>query len=260
LPLSKCYNLVSLDLSLVTDHISSVNLSTCFSNLHNVKKLHLSRSLSRDITDSCHLPPNLTHLLTNGTPPYSSNPLPAFIYPPSLTTLSIIGLEGISSNCFRHYAPLTHLYLIDCFSNPRPPVMYSILPSLPNLLFLSAPGRAFDAFFFSLRIPTFSSNPDSPPQLQLHPSSHPLQTIEFGRSMSSVNFPLALFIEAVVTGLTQLRCLRVQSGHCSDRGFLRDLDVVEEVLVKRWKGGVEEVEGEEEGEDGEEGLGVVFFD
>jgi hypothetical protein len=151
--------------------------------------------------------------------------------------LGIIGCESLSPDVWPQYTRLTHLYLVDCFYNPRKRILNSIMSNLTNLVFFSAPGRSFDHWSFAF--------PAAP---------CPLRTIEMGRSMSSVpSFSLDEFEDALRKPLTNLRVLRVHSGLCGDKAFVRDLDLAEMLLVKH---------AEEAGETPavEDEIGVVFFD
>lgn len=67
------------------------------------------------------------------------------------------------------------------------------------------------------------------------------------------SFPLKALSYALQEHLNNLRCLRVHAGLCVDKKFVKELDEVEELLVKH-----AEVKGEKETENDE--IGVVFFD
>jgi hypothetical protein len=227
-PLSKCYNLVELNLSLVCSPLPFVRLKKAIRHLDKLEYLCLPTSTTILVEESADMPwpPRLRHLRLSGSFPKDS--MEFFSWPERQSSLTLIWCNDLSVNsissliCSRHLGrQLKHLEISPENRILQPGSINAVPRFLPNLRSLVVPGNLLQDDFFN----NLNGTPLSLEYLAIEKST----TI-----FHSLGFSERSLISALDYGLSNLQSVLfdpVYSGFKSSGIF----NSISDALIAQWK-------------------------
>ncbi|KAL1999147.1 hypothetical protein VTN02DRAFT_4990 [Thermoascus thermophilus] len=259
--LSKCGNLRHLDLSLVRDHIPFANLKKAIGHLQRLTSLRLPRSTILTVDDDpsslLSWPPGLSRLQLSGSfPPSSLSSIGTLSWPASLTSLTLKNCTDLSVGPISALLSspqlarsLIRLRISNANRALQPESINAVPAFLPGLKFLSVPGDLVQEPFFDLL-------------RSVHRAPLALEVLELDApySESAPDFATETLLDALRTGLANLRAIGFHEAYCTDERIAEDEDV-DDALKERAAKRRSEVLGadEEEEQDAEEEMVGVYY-